>query len=60
MKPILQHANRKSSISINIDVNKIEYSNIVLWRSEVLLWFNNLFFSWFKSSERLDLFVNCD
>ena len=45
MKPILQHANRKASISINIDVNKIEYSNIVLWRSEVLLWFNNLFFS---------------
>lgn len=28
MKPILQHANRKSSISITIDVNKIEYSNI--------------------------------
>ena len=45
MKPFLQHANRKSSISITIDVNKIEYSNIVLWRSEVLLWFNNLFFS---------------
>ena len=60
MKPILQHADRKSIISITIDVNKIEYSNIVLWRSEVLLWFNNLFFSWFKSSERLDLFVNCD
>lgn len=60
MKPILQHANRKSSISITVDVNKIEYSNIVLWRSEMSLWFNNLFFSWFKSSERLDLFVNCD